>query len=100
MENLGLSNRQIYVSDACNLSDEIIYDFDADNLRNKIEWILTNKEEVVSLGATRTELYQEIFHISHFYSQISNIAEFIRFANLGSRPEAFPDYVAWPPALS
>lgn len=95
-----LSNRQRLVSDLYNLNDEIVYDFDTDSLRDKIEWMLANKEEVVRRGMNRTELYKQKFHISHFYGQIANIAEFVRFANADSRPAAFPDYLAWPSALS
>lgn len=94
-----LSNRQVLVSEGYNLADDIIYDFARDSLRDRIEWILANKEEVVTLGMERAAIYKEKFHISHFYEQIANMAEFIRFANADVRAAAFPDYLAWPPAL-
>ena len=94
-----LSNSQTYLNEAFNLSDEITYDFDPDSLRNAIEWILANKEAVVESSMHRAELYQEKFHIGHFYDQIRQIAEFIRFVNADARPSSFPDYLGWPPTL-
>ncbi len=94
-----LSNRQRFVSDSYNLNDEIVYDFDTDSLRDKIEWVLANKEEVVRQGMGRPDSYRQKFHISNFYNQIIKIAEIIRFSNADIRPAALPDYLVWPPLL-
>ena len=93
---LCVTNEQSYFRDNFPQSDQFMYRFERDHLRERIAAVLANPARYVDLGIEVAEQFRRERRPVDFAQFMVDTASHVRLA-CGPRPAEAQDYFAWPP---
>ncbi len=73
------------------------YGFSEESLRERIEWMLGHRRDVIELGAAFAREFDTAYSIDQAYAQLKRMAGFVRQNNSTDEIDDAPPYFMWPP---